>query len=93
MKTKSYNYNEALKVFNEAKELTPEQVKDHLLNDTLAKNDWNSYSPFAIEAINELKAREKYPYNGMKFVFEEGEYYPTLKTIMRKWTPLTTKWS
>jgi len=26
----------------------------------------------------------KYHYKDMKFVFDEGEYYPTLKTIMRK---------
>lgn len=37
-----------------------------------------------------MEAREKgqlidgkYRYLGMKFVFEEGEYYPSLKTVMR----------
>ena len=32
--------------------------------------------------VNDIKG-EKYCYLGMKFVFEFGEYYPTLKTIIR----------
>lgn len=45
-------------------------------------NSWLIRMSNEARQVNHKKG-DKYLYKGMKFVFEEGEFYPILKTIMR----------
>ena len=60
MKTKSYQYNEAKSILNEAVGLTPDQTAEHIRS---KEKDWISFSPLAIEVIKEIEAEGKLAYN------------------------------